>query len=139
MLGFWQRQLKSAVPDDIAQWLREQVADIQILWSHVGRMNRSRGMWKAREWSHSRRRILTNAWTRNYDGLYLDSQLMCLTRLAYPSRSTNVSLMSILTGFAQWPQLHQTLRTNSQVSPERASALDPTTDKRGVQKSCQTR
>ena len=128
-LYFWRGQLGEVSPD-LAQWLAEQVADVQVLWGHVGTMNRSRGMWKmlseALEAADP-----TNPWTRNYDRLYFDSQLVTLTRLVFKkkSRLRQFSLASFLDEFARQPRLCAELRLDGRQLVCGPGPVDPAADK----------
>ena len=84
-LTFWTTHL-GEVPDDLRVWLKERVDEIQILWPNVGRLDRSRRMWKELS-EQLEARDPTNPWTRNYDGLYFDTQVMILTKTVNAGRS----------------------------------------------------
>lgn len=85
-VAFWRRQL-SAFPGDLEGWLGDRVSEVQFLWGHVVRMNGSQGMWK--ELTESlEERDPTNAWTRHYDGIYFESQVLHITRLVRAGQRT---------------------------------------------------
>src|SRR5580700_317030 len=76
-LSFWSGQME-IVSEDLKIWLGQTVRDLQVLWGDVARMNRSRDMWMAL--SEAIEAIdPTNPWVRNYDAMYFDAQLLCLT------------------------------------------------------------
>jgi len=130
--------MPAGVPEDLAQWLGDRVAEIQILWAHVGTMNRSRGMWKilseALEAADP-----TNPWTRNYDRLYFDSQLVTLTRMVFVKRGRQrqMPLTSVLEAFSLRPEVCGVLSPSHRIPNDRRGPVDPVGDKAAMMASVQ--
>jgi hypothetical protein len=118
---FWHEQLRGPVPDDLATWLRQRVAEMQVLWRDVARMNRSRTMWTELT-ERLEARDPKCAWTRHYDGLYADSQVMLLARtVTAASRPGHVCLNRVLTSIAERPEILSPITTYRHLS----SVVDP--------------
>lgn len=77
-LTFWRRQGVD-VTDELEAWITERVSEVQYLWGHVIRMNPSRGMWKELT-EKLEATDPTNLWTRHYDLVYVESQILSVTR-----------------------------------------------------------
>jgi hypothetical protein len=106
-LTFWASQLSEGVSDHLREWLSMRVEEVQVLWQNVGRLDRSRRMWKELS-EQLEARDPTNPWARNYDRMYFDSQLLILTRTVLSGRrrdSRRASLALLLEEFRKWPQL----------------------------------
>lgn len=104
-LMFWARA--GGVSDDLRAWLGEQVEETQILWQQVGWLDRSRRM-LIELTDQLEARDPTNAWTRQYERIYFESQLMTLTRTVHSNRRKGVrraSLTLLLDGFGRRPEL----------------------------------
>lgn len=131
-VAFWQRQLPN-VSEDLKVWLEEWVVDLQYLWGHVLRMNGSQAMW--RELTDRIEMIdPTNSWTRHYDGIYFESQVLHITRLVREGQRRRkeqrpASLGRLLKAFEARPELLGSLS-----GPWTADALqheaDPMADRR---------
>jgi hypothetical protein len=127
---FWSRQLPQGVSVELASWMSERAHELQLLWRDVSRMNRSRGMWQELT-AVLEERDPTCAWTRNYDGLYFDSQLMAVTRTVHAGRRKRaVSLDLLLDSFATKPDLLVPLRRSDVYLPELERRAFPGQDKR---------
>lgn len=76
---FWRREFGS-VSKDLEEWLGERVQELAFLWGHIVRMNQSQAMW--RELTDRLEAVdPTNPWTRHYDGVYFESQVLSVTRI----------------------------------------------------------
>ena len=87
---FWGSHSPGDISDDLKAWLNIRVPEVQELWRTVGTMDRRRGMWlELREQLESR--DPTNAWTRQYDDLYIEGADHCTLQdriLKAPERQT---------------------------------------------------
>jgi hypothetical protein len=126
-ITFWAEQLRGPVPDDLAQWLRERVMEVQLLWRDVTGLNRTRGMWKELTGALEARDP-TCAWTRNYDRLYVDSQVMRLTRMVQSrNRPEHVSLNKLLGHFLETPEVLGIIQGRRSL-PSIVNPADPVAD-----------
>ncbi|HVX23320.1 MAG TPA: hypothetical protein VHB02_18410 [Acidimicrobiales bacterium] len=67
-------------------------------------------------------------WTRHYDGLYVDSQLLAISRIFHAKQQNSVSLSQLLDEMRGYPDLLKSL-DGYRVSRELGRALDPKRDK----------
>jgi hypothetical protein len=127
---FWRRQLGGVLHDDLSEWLQQAAHEVQLLWSDVVALNRSRGMWReVTGWvAH---RDPTNAWARNYDHLYIDGQIMRLARTVVTGRKAeHVSLQRLLRAFAERPVLLGEIDTDHIVLHGIVNPADPAGDEK---------
>ena len=77
----------------------------------------------------------TNPWTRNYDSLYFDSQLVALTRLVFTkkSRERQVSLGTVLDAFSRQPALCGELELGHRQLVCGPGPVDPIADKATIE------
>jgi hypothetical protein len=99
-----------------------------ILWRDIGRLNRNRDMWQE----------LTNelekfdpacAWTRHYDRIYFEAQLLLITRSVKARRDRNsASLENMLKGFEERPEMLKPLDTGIIQLPDVHRQARPSSD-----------
>jgi hypothetical protein len=132
-LAFWSRHLPDGVSDDLAGWVAERTAETQILWQHLRRVTRSRGMWRSLT-DVLEARDPTNPWTRHYDGVYFESQLMAVTRVVRPGPGSKASkptaLGLVVKSFGDRPELCRDMSEIAGIAVENRPALDPERDGR---------
>jgi hypothetical protein len=102
-VAFWTRQL-GVVSPELQAWLEERIRDVHLLWGDIQKLNRSKDMWRDLT-IVLEERDPTNPWTRNYDSMYFESQIMRLTRVY----SGQISLVTILKDFERRPELCEEL------------------------------
>ena len=125
---FWSEVLDEPVSEELSSWISDRTHDLHFIWRDVRRMLRSREMWKAMS-EQLELRDPTSAWTRNYDGLYFDSQLLSITRSVHArNQSGHISLGRLLGEFAERPEMLGPVVTYRNL-PEIAVAVDPLADK----------
>ncbi|HXN62332.1 MAG TPA: hypothetical protein VN886_17945 [Acidimicrobiales bacterium] len=104
---FWRSHLPAGVSPELQEWLGDRVVETQLLWQNVGWLDRSRRM--LRELTEQlEARDPTNPWTRQYERIYFESQLMTLTRTVNASRRRQprrASLTLLLREFIERPEL----------------------------------
>ncbi len=83
-VNFWLRRL-GGVTEELRDWFGARAVEIHHLRSYIHRMNRSRRMWRQLS-DQLEARDPTNPWTRNYDGLYLGSQVMAVAESSVRER-----------------------------------------------------
>jgi hypothetical protein len=124
-LMFWGSQFPGGISDDLKAWLSIRVPEVQELWRTVGTMDRRRGMWlELREQLESR--DPTNAWTRQYDDLYIEAQIIALCKTVFSKRRKGrrpAALSILLNEFRQRPELLLP------IVGWRADAADPVADR----------
>ena len=128
-LMFWGTHLPGGVDDELRSWLKARVEETQLLWQNVGWLNRSRRM--LRELSEKlEARDPTNSWTRQYERIYFDSQLMNITRTVHAGRRRTprrASLTLLLEEFSRKPELLGAL-VGTWAPEELQSPADPSAD-----------
>jgi hypothetical protein len=128
-LTFWTTHL-GEVPDDLRVWLRERVEEAQVHWQNVGWLVRSQRMLQELT-EQLDARDPTNAWTRQYERIYFESQVMALTRMASSSRwrgSRTTSLTLLLDEFRNRPELLGPLAAGPRTPDELLEPADPAAD-----------
>jgi hypothetical protein len=109
---FWGSQSPGDISDDLKAWLNIRVPEVQVLWRTVGTMDRRRGMWlELREQLECR--DPTNAWTRQYDDLYIEAQIIALCKTVFSKRRKGrrcAALSILLNEFRQRPQFAASYR-----------------------------
>jgi len=77
----------------------------------------------------------TNPWTRNYDSLYFDSQLVALTRLVFTkkSRERQFSLGTVLDAFSRQPALCGELDLGRRQLVCGPGSVDPIADRGAIE------
>lgn len=124
-VALWRRELGSVSPD-LATWLQERCEDVHILWGDIRRLVRSRNMWRDLT-EVLEARDPTNAWTRDYDDLYFEAQILRLTRVF----RGQVSLLTFLKDFEGQPRLCGRLTTPG-LPDDLREAIDPAADRNAL-------
>jgi hypothetical protein len=126
-VAFWTRQLGAMTPE-LQSWLEERIEDVHLLWGDIQRLNRTKDMWgELTEVLEAR--DPTNPWTRNYDALYFEAQIMRLTRVF----SGQISLVTILKDFERRPELCRKL--TARLTPDSLrEAVGPAQDRQRLGK-----
>jgi len=94
----------ATLPDDFQDWKLTQVESLDKLAQDFVRVHRHRNMWADLS-SVLEERDPRCGWTRHYDALYVDSQLLALTRICYSTQRNSVSLSELLDAFRSRPEL----------------------------------
>jgi hypothetical protein len=129
-LTFWASHLPGGVPEDLGAWLKDRVEETQVHWQNVGWLIRSQRMLKELT-EQLEARDPTNPWTRRYERIYFESQLMALTRMVNSSQrkgTRRTSLTLLLDEFSRRPELLGPL--SGGLTPEGLSEpADPAADR----------
>jgi hypothetical protein len=127
---FWAGKLPGGVPDDLRTWIKSRVEETQVHWQNVGWLSRSRGMFRELT-AELEARDPTNSWTRQYERIYFESQLMTLTRMVnskHRKGARRTSLTLLLKEFVKWPELLAALPAGWFTPDELTEAADPIAD-----------
>lgn len=110
-IAFWNRYLPEGMSSETDQWIRREIRVLMILWRDIGRLNRNRDMWQ--ELTQELEKFdPTCAWTRHYDRIYFEAQLLLITRSVKARRGMNsASLENMLKGFEERPEMLEPLET----------------------------
>ena len=127
-VAFWSRQLAQPISPEVDEWIRRQIRVLLILWRDIGRLNRNRDMWK--ELTQELEKVDPFcAWTRHYDRIYFEAQLLLITRSVKAGRSKNASsLENIVSGFEERPEMLRPLDTGNVQLPDVHQQADPRGD-----------
>ena len=127
-IAFWTRYFPGGVSPEDDRWIRREIRVLMILWRDIGRLNRNRDMWQE----------LTNelekfdpacAWTRHYDRIYFEAQLLLITRSVKARRDRNsASLENMLKGFEERPEMLKPLDTGIIQLPDVHRQARPSSD-----------
>jgi HEPN superfamily AbiU2-like protein len=124
---FWRKHLGHGLTPDLTDWLTARVHEVQLLWRDIRFLNRTRAMWQQLS-AEIERRDPTNPWTRNYDQLYFEAQVIRLARTVHSkkSRPEAVSLGRLLSALAEKPQFLVALEDDGwpTVPPELQAGAD---------------
>jgi hypothetical protein len=134
-LMFWTSHLPGGLTEELKVWLKERVDEIQILWHQMGRLDRSRRMWK--ELSEQLNACdPTNPWARNYDRMYFDTQVIILAKSVNSGsqgKGRKASFGVVLDRFSDRPELLGPL-SGVWAPDDLHVAADPVADKKELKR-----
>jgi hypothetical protein len=127
-VNFWNGHLPEPVSTELEAWIKHEIRVLLLLWRDVGRLNRNRDMWQ--ELTRELEKIDPScAWTRHYDRLYFESQLLLMTRTVKAgNRKHTASLEKLLKGFSAHPELLGPLATGIINLPDVSQQAKPNED-----------
>lgn len=128
-IAFWQHNQGGSLSDADESWIRQQVGVLMTLWRDIGRLSRNRDMW--RELTQELESIDPRcAWTRHYDRIYFEAQLLLLTRSVKARRRgrQTASLEHLVEGFAGRPWMTKRLDLGHIRLPDVGESVDPRAD-----------
>lgn len=127
-VGFWNRLLPGGVSPELDLWIRRQIRVLMILWRDIGRLNQNRDMWQ--ELTQELEKFDPScAWTRHYDRVYFEAQLLLITRSVKARRGRgSASLENLLRVFAEKPEMLNPLATGIIQLPDVHNQADPRSD-----------
>ena len=123
----WVHHLE-AMPPDFQKWKLAQYESLDKRARRFQfRVHRHRSMWTDLS-AVLEARDPRCRWTRHYDALYIDSQIVALTRICYSTGTNSVSLSELLDAVRSRPELRVHLG-GSQVKAGYEKTLNPKKDK----------
>jgi hypothetical protein len=127
-IAFWNRYLSDGVSSEDDQWIRREIRVLMILWRDIGRLNRNRDMWQ--ELTNELEKVdPTSAWTRHYDRIYFEAQLLLITRsVKARSGKSSASLENMLKSFEERPEMLKPLDTGIIQLPDVHQQARPRSD-----------
>jgi hypothetical protein len=127
-IAFWNRYLSDGVSSEDDQWIRREIRVLMILWRDIGRLNRNRDMWQ--ELTNELEKVdPTCAWTRHYDRIYFEAQLLLITRsVKARSGKSSASLENMLKSFEERPEMLKPLDTGIIQLPDVHQQARPRSD-----------
>ena len=127
-IAFWKRHLPNGLSSVTDEWIRQEIRVLMILWRDIGRLNRNRDMWQ--ELTLELEAVDPNcAWTRHYDRIYFEAQLLLITRSVKARRGRNsASLENLLKGFEERPEMLEPLDTGTIQLPDVRQQARPRSD-----------